>query len=160
MRKLVLIVLLMSALPALAHAQAPLRMNRFAETSMQSSGRSVPALVFAGLVAGGVGMFVGGYSGALITDDPNNYDDVDFLPGLIWGATLGESVMLPVGVHLANRRQGKVIPAILASTAIGLGGVALAIAAQDRTPVPGLILGLTPVAQLAASIAIERATAR
>lgn len=160
MRKLALVILLVSALPALANAQAPVRIDRFAQTSVQSSGASVPVMVLAGLAAGGIGMFVGGYTGALITDDRNNYDDVDFLPGLIWGATLGESLMLPVGVHLANRRQGKLIPALLASAAIGLGGVALAIAAQDRTPVPPIILGLTPIAQLTASIAIERATAR
>lgn len=160
MRKLVLVILLMTALPAPAHAQAPLHSVRFSHAAVQSTRGSVPVMGIAGLAAGGIGMFVGGYTGARITDDRDNYDDVDFLPGLIWGATIGESLMLPVGVHLANRRQGKLLPAMLASAAIGLGGVTLAIAAQDRTPVPGIILGLTPFAQLATSIAIERATAR
>ncbi len=116
-------------------------------------------MVAAGLGGGVVGFVVGGYIGARLSDDPNNYEDLDALAGGLAGGTIGESLLLPVAVHLTNHRRGKVLPAMLASTALGVGGVWLAIATQDSAPLPGIILSLTPIAQLISSITIERRTA-
>ena len=148
-----------------ANAQAPLASERIAVTAApapvpivihQSAQASVPAMVAGGLLGGAIGLIAGGYSGALLTNNRAGPDDLSFLPGLIWGAAVGESVMLPVGVHLVNRQRGKLLPAVMASTVLGVGGLALALATQDSEPIPGIILAAVPLAQLATAITIER----
>jgi hypothetical protein len=161
-------VTLIMCLAGNATGQAPFRERRFAparvsfaipDTSMiphapQTSSASTLGMVGAGLGAGLVGFVVGGYIGARITDSENS--DLDALSGGITGGTIGESLFLPLGVHLANHSRGRLLPAMLASLGIGAAGVSLAIATQDAAPLPGVILVLTPVAQLITSIAIER----
>lgn len=169
MRALASTLVLITCLAANAAGQAPLRVQRFV-TSDRMAARVVAAappspgsttgMIAAGLGAGLVGFVVVGYIGARIADDPNNYEDLDALGGAIVGGTIGESMLLPFGVHLADHRRGRVLPAVLASLGIGVAGVSLAIATQDAAPLPVVILVLTPISQLISSIAIERATAR
>lgn len=120
----------------------------------------IPRLVVGGVVGGVAGFFLFGYAGAMIADDPDSNEGFEELAGFVVGATIGESIGLPVGVHLANRREGKVLPAMLVSLGIGAAGVALALAADGSGALPAVILGVTPVAQLVSSIHIERTTAR
>lgn len=168
-RTLATTIVLMTCLAANAAGQAPLRVQRFGTSDRlparvvavaPSAQGSTTGMVAAGLGAGLVGFVVAGYIGARIADDPNSYEDLDALGGAIVGGTIGESLLLPVGVHLADHRKGSVLPAMLASLVIGVAGVSLAIASQDAAPLPGVILVLTPVSQLISAIAIERRTAR
>ncbi|MBA2565773.1 MAG: hypothetical protein H0V09_10170 [Gemmatimonadetes bacterium] len=69
------------------------------------------------------------------------------------GAAVGESVLLPLGVHVANGRQGNFGLELLASLGIGAAGVGLAVATDNGLP----LIPVVP-AQLLASIAIERGT--
>jgi hypothetical protein len=66
---------------------------------------------------------------------------------------LGESLLLPLGVHLANGLQGNYGHAALASLGLTVGGIGLSAVAGEAGAIPLL---LTPVAQLATAIAIER----
>ena len=70
---------------------------------------------------------------------------------------MGESLMLPVGVHLANDRRGDLLSSMPASLAIGVTGAAIG-RKMDRSGIAWPVLILTPIMQLVASIAIERNT--
>jgi hypothetical protein len=69
---------------------------------------------------------------------------------------------VPIGVHLANRSRGNLALEVLASAGLLVGGIAVASATPRGTNTFGtgefiLLVGV-PVAQIAASIAIEHAS--
>ncbi|HEV2146545.1 MAG TPA: hypothetical protein VGR37_03935, partial [Longimicrobiaceae bacterium] len=86
-------------------------------------------------------------------------DEICLMPALV-GAIVGETLGVPLGVHLAEGRRGSYALGALASagiTAAGLAGFALL--GDSGPPAQGIAV-LVPVAQLWASIAVERRTAR
>ena len=156
-----LLSLLTAGVPAVAHAQTPLRVERFpAATPQKTRIASVPSMAAGGLVGGAIGLIVFGYLGAVIADDPDSSEDLDALGGFVLGGALGEATMLPLGVHLVNRRQGNYAASMLASVGIVVAGLGLAFLTEDQAPLPGIILAAIPVAQLTSSIVIERRTSR
>jgi hypothetical protein len=170
MRWIALLVTVGASLLASAEAHAQLHVSSFPiETATSSpypsallheqANAAIPRLVAGGVVGGIAGFFLFGYAGAVIADTPDSNEGFDELAGFVVGATIGESLGIPVGVHLANRREGKVLPAILASLGIGAAGLALALVAEGSGPLPAVILGVTPIAQFVSSIHIEHATA-
>lgn len=117
---------------------------------------SVEGCMAAGLLAGTIGFFGGGFVGAAIDKaSSDGYEEWDGLYGFVVGAPIGESLLLPVGVHLANGRRGNLPLAVLASIGIAGTGIALAASAGDAK-----ILVAIPIAQLLACTAIERSTSR
>ncbi|HEU0076423.1 MAG TPA: hypothetical protein VFQ76_02165 [Longimicrobiaceae bacterium] len=117
-------------------------------------GRPVLGGIAGGALGAGVG-FLGGLTAARTCEG----DEICLLPAMA-GAVVGETLGVPLGVHLAEGRRGSYPLAALASvgvTAVGLG----AMAAVDNTgaSAQGIAI-LVPVAQLWASIAVERRTAR
>lgn len=127
-------------------------------------GRSNTALMAGGLAGGVVGLFMGGLVGAQVArHDCDTGCDESALILAIFGAMAGESIMLPLGVHLTNRRQGSYLPAMLTSVALTAGGILLAESLSETTvrhSAPTVLLITVPVMQLATSILIERRTAR
>ncbi|MEX2283077.1 MAG: hypothetical protein WEE89_11390 [Gemmatimonadota bacterium] len=119
--------------------------------------RSTPRLVTFGVLGGGVGLVAGGLIGAVIGNDEDDTENgwIDALRGSVIGGTIGESIGLAGGVHLANDRQGSLALSTLASLAIGGLGAALVVENQDPPAAP-IILVATPIAQLIATILIER----
>lgn len=115
--------------------------------------RDALRLGLGGVVGGAAGLFVGGLVAAKLTDD-RPCEDCG-LEGLVYGGVIGELAAVPLGVHLANRRQGSYGAGLLGSLAVTGAGMTLA-GALDRTEV----LLAVPVMQIAAAIAIERATSR
>jgi hypothetical protein len=108
-------------------------------------------MVVAGVTAGAVGLFAGAYAGgALGGGNRICGDDPCGLEGALWGAVLGESVVLPLGVHLAGGRRGNYGTELVTSVVIATGGVLLAYASGSGIP-----LLAVPIAQLASGIAIE-----
>jgi hypothetical protein len=107
-------------------------------------------LALGGVLGGAVGLVGGAYVGARITED--DCEDC-FLLGGIRGAIAGGSAGIPLGVHLANGRRGKLLPSLLASLAIGGAGLGAAVLANKYE-----LMIPVPVAQLVASILIERST--
>lgn len=125
------------------------------EPNYRSRG-SAEGCMAAGLLAGTIGFFGGGLVGAKIDQaSSNGYDEWDGIYGFLVGAPIGESLLLPVGVHLANGRRGNLPLAVLASIGIAGTGIALAASAGDAK-----ILVAIPIAQLLACTAIERSTSR
>jgi hypothetical protein len=135
-----------------------------------------PRLVVGGLAGGAAGALAGGLiAGGLRAlgpcDDQDGCLDV-YADWAVSGAFAGGSLLLPVGVHIANGRRGSLAPAMAASAAIGAGGLAAFWAIQNnRTDEWGhdlrnadaltaLTIIATPALQLASSILIERATSR
>ena len=90
-----------------------------------------PAVMVAGgLLGGAAGVFAGGYAGLRLTE--HHCEDCGIV-GAVYGAIAGGSALLPLGVHVANRRRGNFGLSLLSSLAIG--GAGLAIADQiDSTP--------------------------
>jgi hypothetical protein len=131
----------------------------------------------AGALAGGA---AGALAGGLLAGGLRFLGPCDDQDGCIdryadWafsGAVLGQSVGLPLGVHLANGRQGRLPPALLASAGIGTAGLIAYWGIQrygtdewgNTRGNPDLLTAATlvavPVLELVTSIAIERATSR
>jgi hypothetical protein len=159
------LMLLTAAVPLSAQARAP-QWRSWQAPSLERipSGRNsgawvrsagTPGLVLAGLGGGVVGFFAGGFVGyELGGGDLLCGDDDCGLEEAAYGAIAGESILLPLGVHLANHRRGNYGLSLLASAALGGIGILAVNASNDGTPII-----VVPIAQLVTSILIERATA-
>jgi hypothetical protein len=108
------------------------------------------ALALAGLIGGGVGLYLGGLIGTRLQGTP--CEDCYFAPFV--GAVMGESLAIPLAVHLADGRRGQAAPGMVASLAIAAGGL-VAAGALHRAEV----LLAVPVLQIAAAVASQRHTA-
>jgi len=133
--------------PVDREAGAP-ALARVAETPARS-----PFILGLGGIAGGaVGVMAGGWVGGKARE---GVCEDCALSGLLYGAVAGGSAALPVGVHLANGRRGRLGPSLLASLALGGAGLGAAALTNEYG-----ILVAVPVAQLVSAIVIERATSR
>jgi hypothetical protein len=101
-------------------------------------------MVFLGVVGGLAGAVVGSSVGGSCAE-------LACEPGAIYGFVIGEALGVATGVHLANDSRGNLGQSVLATLAIGGGGIAAA-ALSDR----GVVLLAVPVLQIAAAIGIER----
>ncbi len=128
--------------------------NRAESNYRQSSPVADPIAV--GLLMGTIGFFGGALVGYEIDKITSDYEgEWDGFDGVLIGAPIGESLLLPVGVHLANGRRGNLPLAMLASIGIAGTGIALAASADNAN-----ILVAIPIAQLIACFAIERSASR
>jgi hypothetical protein len=146
-----------------ALAQAPRVEHRFAVDAtrpMLQQVQHVPTvhLAVGGLAGGALGFFAFGFAGAFIADSqaPEGSDGFEALGGFVIGSAIGESILLPLGVHIANRQQGDYGAALLASAGIAAAGIGLTSLMDDMAIV---FLPAIPIGQLISSIAIERKTA-
>ena len=131
---------------------------RAQEPAPGADGSASTARMSLGGVAGGAAGLAGGfYLGAVLADDDDG-DDLDALAGGVMGAAIGEALLLPLGVHLANRGRGSYGNAALTSAAIAVAGLFALAAVQVDTPGTAVVLVAVPVAQIAAAIGIERKT--
>jgi hypothetical protein len=144
---------------AIAHERDSLETQTLAQDWTEPNYRppaSVEGCTAAGLLAGTIGFFGGGFVGAAIDKaSSDGYEEWDGLLGFVISAPIGESLLLPVGVHLANGRRGNLPLSMLASIGITAAGIALAASADDAK-----ILVAIPITQLIACTAIERSTTK
>jgi hypothetical protein len=127
--------------------------------ALQESGRHVSdaTLALGGIVGGGAGIIGGGLLGyGLETGAGCEGDEWCGFAGTVFGAMIGEVVMLPLGVHLANRSRGSYLPGLGMSLVVALAGLTLAGATGGAAP---LMVPAIPIAQLLTSIAVERRSA-
>jgi hypothetical protein len=130
--------------------------------------RATPSLATGGAVGAGIGALAGGALGLGLGVALTRCDDQDGCVGdyANWafnGAVVGSSVLIPIGVHLANRRQGSAAPAMLASVGVGAVGLGVFWGVQRSEGPDAVMIAsvvATPVIQLLGSMAIERATSR
>ncbi len=140
----------------LTRYRAPSLFDRAIARPAATDQAGIPAMALAGVIGGTVGVFGGGLIGSAVGGgNAICGDDACGLEEAVYGAILGESVTLPLGVHLANRGRGNYGLSLLASVGIGALGILAVDASNDGIP-----LLVVPVAQLVTSIAIERATSR
>jgi len=114
--------------------------------------RSPFILGLGGIAGGAVGVMAGGWVGGKARE---GVCEDCALSGLLYGAVVGGSAALPLGVHLANGRRGRLGPSLLASLALGGAGLGAAALTNEY----GILLAV-PVAQIVSAIAIEHATSR
>jgi hypothetical protein len=156
---MIVCVALLASAAATARAQggasAELRLGLSSPDFAQS--RSTPAMAAGGLIGGAVGALGGFYVGAVLGSDDDD-DDLDFLGTGVAVATIGEGLLLPLGVHIANGSRGSYMTSGLVSLGLAAGGLLALETAHYDPPAAPIILVAVPIAQLAASIAIERAT--
>jgi hypothetical protein len=119
--------------------------------------RSAPVLAAGGLIGGAVGVVGGFYVGAVLASDEDT-EDLDFLSGGVAGAAIGEGLLLPLGVHIANGSRGSYATSALLSVGLAAAGLLALEAAHYDPPTSPIVLIAVPIAQIATSIAIERAT--
>jgi hypothetical protein len=174
---LLLVLLAPAAAPALGQQLAPSAFARFDPALLPSLGTTPVAatsparvwtvgegarsaatnrpdtggLVFAGLLGGAAGLLAGGLVGDRLQHTPCE----DCYLAALAGAVIGESLAIPLAVHLADGRRGQVAPGIIASLTIAAGGLA----AAGRLDRAELLLAV-PVLQIAAAVASEQHTAR
>ena len=113
-------------------------------------------MILGGLLGGAVGFFGGGFAGALINDDEDSEDELEAVEGFAVGAVIGETLLLPLGVNIANYRQGSYGLSLLAATAITAVGLAFATSGEDELE----YLIPVPVLQLISSVIIEKRTTK
>jgi len=111
---------------------------------------SIPAMMLAGTALGAVGLFAGGALGVASENCGHHPSEFCGLGGAILGGLIGESVGVPIGVHLVGR-NGSLGGEIGASLGVSFLGILAAFVTQ------GVGILLVPPAQLATSIHIERA---
>lgn len=106
-------------------------------------------LFFGGMIGMVTGAFGGGFIGSQIDND-SGLDDAD---GVVIGALVGTTLLIPTTVHLANNNRGNLNRAIVVSTLLGGAIFGLGVATERAE----LILAI-PFVQLFASISIEKDT--
>ncbi|MEP6689361.1 MAG: hypothetical protein ABJC36_13505 [Gemmatimonadales bacterium] len=121
-----------------------------ATLSAASGGGDEAKLVFAGVLGAVAGFAIGA-----VSFQSRSCGEEDCWVPAFYAAMAGESLGVPVAVHLANGRRGRPGRALLASLAIGGGGLGVAMLCNE----PRLLLAI-PVGQIASAIAIERSTVR
>jgi hypothetical protein len=124
---------------------------RLTPSVARPSGSDPAGMVLGGLLLGAGGLF----AGALVGDRFQSFPCEDCIEGAFYGALVGESLAIPLGVHLGNGRRGHAGAELAASLGIGALGVGAAALTDEWT----LILAV-PIAQIVSAIAIERRTAR
>lgn len=107
-------------------------------------------LVAGGILYGAMGGLGGWLVGMRVTDS---------LEGGLTLAIAAQSILIPFGVHRANRSQGDSAPMMLVSA--GLGAAGLAYGLSQHTDAAFIATSIaTPVMQVAVSVLIERITSK
>ena len=121
---------------------------------------STARLVIGGAAGGVVGLFGGAALGHYLETRDCGVDPMGSncgLAGTILGGAAGEALLLPLGVHLANRGRGSLLWPTVASSAAAVG--MLLLAGQLENPVlhTPVFLG-TPLVQLGVAVWVQRMT--
>jgi hypothetical protein len=147
-------VLVMLVLPTQAFAQV---------VPVPPVQRPVPVLVLGGAGVAVAGMVTLGFAGGIIGGNScaisGNPDSCRGIEGALWGAAVGHTIGIPVGVHLANGRAGRLQPSLLTSVAFAGAGAAIGLGSGSNQ-VLGVAALTAPIAQMVSSVIIERRTAR
>jgi hypothetical protein len=114
-------------------------------------------VIAAGMGLGAVGVLAGGLAASLFASGCTG--DYCRLEAVVLGAGAAGTVGMAVGVHLGNRRRGNLALDVMVATAIWVPGVAVAVSGAGEGGTLLLFVAM-PVAQLAATVAVERAVGR
>lgn len=149
---------------AIAQAQLPPHSGRLGAARQtpgsldpQNQG-SVISPILAGAGLGIAGFVAGGLTGAALARDCTG-SEYCVLQAAFFGAAAGGTVGLAVGVHLGNHQRGS-LPLDLLAGAVAWGtGIGIAAASDWDETVTWVAFATIPLAQLASTVAVERAVA-
>lgn len=134
-------------------AARPMRVEQPAAGGSAGAGHAA-VLVGAGALGGVLG-FAGGFALAATLFPEAG------IGGGVMGGVVGESLMIPIAIHLANRRRGSYPTAAVISAGLGAIGALAVVASSAERPEPVLIAYLAvPLAQIAVSTVLERRALR
>jgi hypothetical protein len=108
-----------------------------------------------GLAGFALGAYIGGHQGRNCSCDGEGGLEQAF-----YGAAIGGTAGMALGIHLGNRRRGNFLIDFVTAGAIWGGGMALGSALHWRGEAPLIILTGIPIAQLAITTSVERANGR
>ena len=112
-----------------------------------------------GIALGTLGFFSGGMVGWAAASGCSADDYCEFR-GFLLGAAIGGTLGMATGVHLGNDRKGNLLLDMLTGAGVwGIGIGTAALTGWDDTATLIAAIGV-PVAQLFATVAVERATGR
>ncbi|MFQ5639854.1 MAG: hypothetical protein ACE5IR_17890 [bacterium] len=107
--------------------------------------------ILGAVAGGGLGIVAGG-GVALAAVGVLGCDEEDCgLEWLFWGTVTGDAVLLPLGTHLGNKRQGNFLLDLVVSSAIAFGGMALTFETNSAA-----VFVATPFLQVISTVAVER----
>lgn len=111
-------------------------------------------MAVAGLAGGAIGFLGGALIGSQLGLEygEGEFSDVE---GVLLTGMFGESILLPLGVHIANQRRGKYMRNALVSASVAAAGLLM----TEATGEP-VFLFAVPIVQLGAAIRIEAGTRR
>jgi hypothetical protein len=126
----------------------------FAIDTGQTNSASIERLLVGGLVGWGLGLAAGAGAGYALKPPSGE----SYFGAVEWwvGAWIGSSIGAAAGVHIANHTQGNALLSSLGT----LLSVPAVVGIAATVPGAGPLLLAIPTAQIAASILIERRTAR
>ena len=116
-------------------------------------------LVLAGIVGGAIGVLAGGYIGNIAAVICDSSGEWGCLESAAWGAFIGESIFMPLGVHLASPRRRNFLLLFLRLVGVGAISVPSAVVGLATIRFEEILLA-TLVMQLTVSIGIEWWAAR
>ncbi|HEX2090913.1 MAG TPA: hypothetical protein VHG28_00870 [Longimicrobiaceae bacterium] len=127
-----------------------LRIDTLHDVSSDHVIPGTPVLAASGIGLGAAGALSGWFIGGQLT---NQFE------GALIGAALGETILLPLGVHLASRGRGRYPVALAISTGVGAAGL-LYVFSQYTDASLALASIVVPIVQLTFSIADARGAFR
>lgn len=147
-------LVLLGTATSMGHAQQI--MQRDLEAPLQEQ-EYPSASIGAGIGLGVVGFAAGAFAALVMTQDCT---EVDCLEAAFYGAAAGGTFGMALGVHLGNKRRGSLALDFVTGTAIWGAGIEIAEASNWDDTVTGVAFVAIPNAQLASTVAVERATGR
>ena len=151
---LILVALLLATTSHPIHGQA---LSRQPEPAHDSAWPSIGA----GLGLGLGGWAVGGFSAAYLARDCSDHeDDYCEITAFLIGAAIGGTFGMALGVHAGNGWRGSLAPDFLTGAQVWGAGIGLVAATEAEEPLIYVVAVTIPVAQLVATILVERATGR
>jgi ABC-type uncharacterized transport system permease subunit len=115
--------------------------------------------IVGGLVLGGVGFVLGAGIAAAVAQDCTS-SEYSVWEAAFYGAAAGGTLGMATGVHLGNGRRGNLLLDLLTAAAVWGIGIGIAAASDWNNTVTRVAFVSIPVAQLTATIAVERALGR
>ena len=110
-----------------------------------------------GIGLGLTGFLSGAFAGHALTRGCGAKDGACNFEAIFYGAAAGGTFGMALGVHLGNMRQGNLGLDFLTGAAIWGAGIGIAAASQWNEPVGIGAFIVIPIAQLFATVAVERA---
>jgi len=115
----------------------------------------------AGVGLGLGGWAVGGFSAAFLARDCSDHeDDYCEITAFLIGAAIGGTFGMALGVHAGNGWRGSLALDFLSGALVWGAGIGLAAASGWDDPLTTIVAVTVPVAQLATTVLVERATGR